>query len=82
MAGDMEITSSETRQNIGENVRALRIEMRLSVEQLANAVEVGRQYVYEIEAGKANFTIKRLESIAEALNVPVARLLMKPVGVR
>lgn len=65
----------DVRRLVGENVRQIRLSAGLSQEQLAERMGVDRAYVSGLELGQRNPTIITLWHAAEALNVPVARLL-------
>lgn len=67
------------RKTIGWNMRKLRVERGLSQERVALETRLDRSYVGRIERGMENVTISRLESIAELLGVPVAKLFDEPV---
>ena len=57
---------------LGANVRALRIERKLTQEQLADH----RTYVGAIERGDRNVSLKNIVIIAQALNVEPSELLL------
>ena len=52
-----------------KTIRELRMRRGYSVNQLAEASEISSKYLYDIEAGKREFSAKVLYSIANALNV-------------
>lgn len=60
---------------VGRRVRAIRKMRKMSQGELATLAELDRSYVSEVENGHKNFSIKTLEKMAEALNVPIAELL-------
>jgi transcriptional regulator with XRE-family HTH domain len=63
------------RRLVGENVRQIRLSAGLSQEELAERMGVDRAYVSGLELGQRNPTIVTLWHTAEALKVPIARLL-------
>jgi transcriptional regulator with XRE-family HTH domain len=54
---------------VGSNVRRLRIERKLTQEQLAHDAGIDLTYVGGIERGRRNPSVKVLGQIAEALGV-------------
>lgn len=48
---------AEVRRWLGAKLKQYREGAQISVNELAKSVDVGRQYVYLVENGKANFTI-------------------------
>ena len=61
---------------LGDNVRALRIERKLTQEQLADLCDLHRTYVGAIERGDRNVSLKNIVIIAQALNVEPSELLL------
>ena len=61
---------------LGSNVRALRIERKLTQEQLADLCDLHRTYVGAIERGDRNVSLKNIVIIAQALNVEPSELLL------
>jgi transcriptional regulator with XRE-family HTH domain len=59
----------------GRNVRKLRQQRRLTQEQLAFEAEIDLTYVGGIERGKRNPSLLVMARIADALSVPLAKLL-------
>ena len=59
----------------GRNVRKLRQQRRLTQEQLAFEAEIDLTYVGGIERGKRNPSLLVMSRIADALSVPLHRLL-------
>lgn len=68
----MENTSLKTQ--LGENVARLRAEAGISQGSFALMVGVSRQYLIDIENGRANPTVDMLERIAGGLDAPVSIL--------
>ena len=65
----------DMRRRVGLNLKRLREARELSQEELAFSCGLHRTYVSGIERGVRNPTVKVLERIAKALEVPTARLL-------
>ena len=63
------------RGKLGRNVRRLRQQRRLTQEQLAFEAEIDLTYVGGIERGKRNPSLLVMARIADALSVPLAKLL-------
>ena len=61
---------------LGTNVRALRIERKLTQEQLADLCDLHRTYVGAIERGDRNVSLKNIVITAQALNVEPSELLL------
>ncbi|EYS98173.1 DNA-binding protein [Cupriavidus sp. SK-4] len=71
---------SSQRQNptlvaLGDAIRRIRKERGLSQEQLALSAEIDVSYLGRVERGDNNVAILRLQRIAEALDVTMARLM-------
>jgi transcriptional regulator with XRE-family HTH domain len=60
---------------VGQNVRRLRQMRGLTQEQLAFAAELDLTYVGGIERGKRNPSLIVMARIADALSVPIQKLL-------
>jgi transcriptional regulator with XRE-family HTH domain len=56
---------------VGENLRKIRINMRLTQEEVALRSNLSQGYINQLESGKRMFTQKSLELIAKALNIPL-----------
>lgn len=65
----------KTYYEIGGRIRKARQEARVSQEELARATEISDSYISDIEAGKRNFSVDILISIAEMLHVSCDWLL-------
>lgn len=63
------------RKIVGENVRKIRQERAMTQEKLAFEAEIDLTYVGGIERGKRNPSLLVLARIAEALAVPLIKLL-------
>ena len=56
-------------QNLGKNLKKIRLENNMTQEALAEKVNIHPTYVGKLEAGKNNVSIKLLFKISRALNV-------------
>jgi transcriptional regulator with XRE-family HTH domain len=67
-------TPSETAllKRIGNNIRRIRKEKKVSQETLAGESETERSYMSGIECGKGNPTVIKLKDIADTLGVDVS----------
>ena len=70
----MDIQHYDTWIKIGLNILYYRKEQRLTQEQLAEEVGVGRNHIQRIETGAAGCSVDTLIDIADALNVPLFKL--------
>jgi XRE family aerobic/anaerobic benzoate catabolism transcriptional regulator len=61
--------------HLGTQIRALREQQGLSVEQLAKRSRLSIRFVTELQAGRANISILRLLRVAEVLGKPAGVLL-------
>jgi transcriptional regulator with XRE-family HTH domain len=61
----------------GAAVRSLRHSLGLSQETLAERADLHRTYIADVERGARNVTLKTMERLARALEVPTATLLMQ-----
>jgi transcriptional regulator with XRE-family HTH domain len=57
----------DIKDKVGQRVRALRHELGLSQEALANKAGVDRTYMTDVENGRRNISIEILEKIIDAL---------------
>jgi transcriptional regulator with XRE-family HTH domain len=60
---------------LGKNVRRLRQQRKLTQEQLAFDAEIDLTYMGGIERGKRNPSLLVMARIADALRVPLVKLL-------
>ena len=60
---------------IGANIRRRRDELKFSQEELAFRAKVDRSYLAEVEKGKINISILKLEQIAKALDINLEELI-------
>lgn len=61
-------------EKLGKRIRALRRAKKITQEDLAYEAKVDYSYLNEIEAGKRNPSVKRINAIAKALKVPLSEL--------
>lgn len=54
---------------IGNRIKELRLQKKLSQEALANIAEVDRTYMTSVERGRRNISIQSLEKILSALEI-------------
>ena len=65
-----------TNADLGQAIRRLRKERRLSIEALAFAADMHPTYLSGIERGVRNPTWARITSLARALETPVSTIIM------
>lgn len=65
-------------ENLGKNIRLLRVQRKMSQDQLAEALHVTRQTVSNYETGRSRPDVEMLTALAEALSVDVKELLYGP----
>ncbi|QLI82666.1 helix-turn-helix transcriptional regulator [Chitinibacter fontanus] len=70
---------SQARLVFAKNVRLARRLRNLTQESLALEASMSRTYVSEVERGARNISIDSMAMLAEALDVPLAKLV-DPVG--
>lgn len=63
---------------VGHNVRQLRKQRGMTVQALADAAEVSRRMLTQIELGQANPSLVTLDKVATALSTDFAGLLHEP----
>ncbi|MEU9808551.1 helix-turn-helix transcriptional regulator [Mycobacterium sp. NPDC050853] len=63
------------RRQVGERIRAIRIEQGITQEALALTSGVSRNVLIDVEQGKRGLLYERLFDIAAALDIPVIDLL-------
>lgn len=56
----------------GQKVRAERIKLNLSQEELGSRAKVHRTYIGMIERAEKNITLENIEKIAKALKISIA----------
>lgn len=60
---------------LGAAIRRIRLEKKISQENLALIAEVDRSYVGRVERGDNNIAILTLKRLADALDVTLSRLM-------
>ncbi len=68
-------------EDIGRQLRELRVERGLSLSELARRAKVGKGSLSEIETGKRNPTIETLYALCAPLDVPLTALVGEAPGV-
>ena len=56
----------------GQTVRRLRLEQKLSQEELAERCDLHRTYISDVELGKRNVSLENIERIVTALERPLS----------
>lgn len=69
----------EARKIVSWNIRRVRVERGLTIEELAGNADVDSSFVGRIERGTVNVSIDLLERIALALRVRIMELFMEPL---
>lgn len=59
----------------GDKVRKIRLEKRLSQEELAHKADLHRTYIGMIERAEKNITLINIEKIAKALDLNISELI-------
>lgn len=60
---------SDFLKSVGNNIRSIRIEQGLTLEEFANKAELNLSYLGKIERGEKNVTLLTLEKIINTLNI-------------
>jgi len=63
---------------LADNLKRVRCERGYSQEKLAEIVYLHRTYISGIERGTRNVSLRNIEKIARALDLPVIDLLTEP----
>lgn len=58
--------------NLGDKIKAYRIENKLTQKQLAEKLEVSRSNIAEIESGRIKGTVKFISKLSEVTNTPLS----------
>jgi len=69
----------EAKKLVGWNIRRLRVERRLTIEELAAEADVGPAYLGQVERGAVNVGIVILGRVANTLGVRLAELFVDPL---
>jgi transcriptional regulator with XRE-family HTH domain len=64
----------DRRRDFGDRLRALRLEVGISQEELAARSGLHRTYVSSVERGQRNIALANIHSLADALGVDVSEL--------
>lgn len=72
---DKRVNAKRFRQELGMAIRRRRHKLNLSQEDFADNAEIHRTYVSSIELGKVDVGIEVVYKIANALNLPLSKLL-------
>lgn len=67
--------ASQVLKKFGNGVRARRLELGLSQEELGKRARLHRTYIGMIERAEKNITLENIEKIANALGIPINKLL-------
>ena len=62
---------------IGNNIRKLRNQKKISQQELADITNIAKSTVQRIESGKLNPTILMLNSISTSLNISITEILIE-----
>ena len=65
--------------NIGDNMRNIRKQKSMTLQQLADILGCSQQNISQYESGKRTPKLKTIQKIADALNVNVNDLLENPL---
>lgn len=68
------IMNQNTISKLGLKIRIERQKQKISQEKLAEFANLNRNFIGMIERGETNVTVRNLESITNALNLPVKEL--------
>ncbi len=66
--------NKDTVLKLGIKIRIERQKAKISQEKLAELANLNRNFIGMIERGETNVTIKNVENIANALNLPIQEL--------
>lgn len=69
------LDKQKTLEEIGSRIRQLREENKLSIQELADKLDIEYTNVVRIEKGRTNFTIGTLVKIANTLDVSLSELM-------
>ena len=58
-------------EKVGKRIKELRNKLGLSQEAFADKAGIDRTYINSVENGRRNISIKNLEKITKALNLPL-----------
>lgn len=63
--------------NIGSNIRTIRKRKHITIAQICETTGLSQGFMSQVETNKTSPSIATLSLIADALNVPLAYLLLK-----
>ena len=69
----------EAKKLVGWNIRRLRVDRGLTIEDLAAEADVASAYLGQVERGAANISIVILERVAKSLGARLAELFVDPL---
>jgi transcriptional regulator with XRE-family HTH domain len=72
------IDPEATLRDLGRRVAELRVERKLTQEQLAEEARVSLKYVQRVEAGRENLTVRSLVRLAGLFEVGIVQLFRAP----
>ena len=67
----------DTKQKVGERIRALRIEQGLTQEQLGMMTGLNRVQISRLETGSKNTPLDNLDKVLDGLDCPIDELFPK-----
>lgn len=70
----MNFSKEEVVKHIGKNIRLIRIEKGMTIENLANESELEYSQISRIELGLINTSVFHIYKISKVLSVPVSRI--------
>ncbi|WP_145602785.1 helix-turn-helix domain-containing protein [Yersinia intermedia] len=68
------MTPEQIKKNFGERVRNIRLEKKISQEELALTANLDRTYISGVERGKRNLSVVNIYKIAYALGIETKEL--------
>ena len=63
------------KEKLGNRIRILRLERKISQEKLAHLSSLDRTYMQSIEKGERNISIITIEKISKAFNITIDELV-------
>lgn len=66
-------------QKFGMRVRQLRLQLKISQEDLAFRASIDRTYMTKVENGKSNLSIGKIEKIIHALEISYSEFFHSPL---
>lgn len=68
----------DARKLVGWNLRRLRVERDLTLEELSHQADLSASYLGHVERGAANSSVDKLSKLAKAMRVKMADLFIDP----